>query len=54
MIRMYAMVCGLTFLRAQAQILPKNEADIKSNQPVHSMMQVPGRSTYVTVSQGQQ
>lgn len=30
MIRMYAMVCGLTFLRAQAQMLPKNEAIIKS------------------------
>ena len=30
MIRMYAMVCGLTFLRAQAQMLPKNEAVNKS------------------------
>lgn len=30
MIRMYAMVCGLTFLRAQAQMLPKNEAINKS------------------------
>ena len=30
MVRMYAMVCGLTFLRAQAQMLPKNEAVIKS------------------------
>ena len=25
MIRMYAMVCGLTFLRAQAQMTPRNE-----------------------------
>jgi hypothetical protein len=36
MIRMYAMVCGLTFLRAQAQILPKNEADIKSNKIINN------------------
>lgn len=27
---MYAMVCGLTFLRAQAQMLPKNGAVYKS------------------------
>ena len=33
---MYAMVCGLTFLRAQTQILPKNEADIKSNKIINN------------------
>jgi hypothetical protein len=27
---MYAMVCGLTFLRVQAQMLPKNGAVDKS------------------------
>ncbi len=35
MIRLYAMVCGLTFLRAQAQMLPKNDADIKSNKIIN-------------------
>ena len=33
---MYAMVCGLTFLRAQAQMLPKNEAVIKSNKIINN------------------
>ena len=25
MIRMYSLICGLTFLRAQAQMTPRNE-----------------------------
>ena len=36
MIRIYAMVCGLTFLRVQAQMLPKNEAVIKSNKIINN------------------